>query len=200
MEWSSRGQLARTCGLTGLVAAVALAAGCGGQGKTQQTKSASVPRSSEPRTAHESAAAARLIAKADAICKRLNNKLAATASTGSEARQLARSAPRHAAQERRAVAELRTLTPPASLAADWTQMIAYRQTLLEELVELARYAKANNARAIQSLGASKKRVHQKLKELARRDGFKDCSIIGVSVGIGPPFGPPRSTHRPGGHV
>ena len=185
------GELASGCRLTALLIAAMLAvAGCGGSSKAQPSGSVT-----ESRPTKESAGANGLIAKADAICRRLNVELAATASTGSEAHQLALSAPRHAALERHALAQLGKLAVPASLARDWRQILAYRQTLAEELVKLARYAKTNDTRAIQALGASKKRVHQKLTELATRDGFKDCSTIGAGGGLKQLFHTLRPAHR-----
>jgi hypothetical protein len=101
--------------LASLLVAVLGAAGCGGS----------------------STAAPPLISQADAICKRLNVQLVPNASARLSAAKLARSSLRNAALERGALAQLRQLTPPASLAADWKQGIAYRQTLVSELVGLA---------------------------------------------------------------
>jgi len=177
---NKRGFTALKPGFTALVAAAMLAAaGCGGSSTAAPSGSAaSRTEPTESRTSNDSAARSRLIAKADAICRRLNRELAAAPSR-LEARQIASSAPRNAALERRALAELGRLRPPASLARDWRQIIAYRRTLAEELAELGRYAKAGDVPAMKALGASKKRVHQKLSELATRDGFKDCSRVGA---------------------
>lgn len=124
-----------------------------------------------------------MIAKADAICRRVNSQLAA-APPGVAASQIARSAPRNAALELRAVTDLNKLTPPPALAGDWQQMIAYRQTLADDLLKLAHYAQSNDARSMQALALSKKRVHQKLSKLATRDGFKDCSQLSAARSVG----------------
>jgi hypothetical protein len=136
-----------------------------------------------------------LIAQADPICRRLNVELAAASRASHVA--IATSALRHAALERAAVAELSKLTPPASLANDWRQIIKYRRTLAEELVKLGGYAKANDTQKVKALAVSKTRVHKKLFEIAKRDGFEHCSRVssGTSGGKAPtsrpqqPLGP-----------
>jgi hypothetical protein len=204
MEWRRRKELAIGCALTAILAAALLATtGCGGSGGARPTGSTRRPAGSAtsrtvPAQSHSSsdpAAASALIAKADAICRRANHELAASP-PHLEASQIARSAPRNAALETRAVAELAKLTPPASLALDFRQIIAYRRTLAGELIKLARSAKANDARGMQALAASKKQVHRKLSELATRNGFKDCSEAsaapsGAQSPLSPLFG-----HRP----
>jgi len=167
----------------GVVVVVAVAplfaAGCGGSGKAPAISSAasSVGRT-ESGNSNESAAKSRLIAHADAICRRLNREL--TSASRPEASKVARTAPHNAALEQRAVVALSKLTPPASLARDWTQIIAYRRTLAQELVALARDAKVGDVPAMQALGVTKKHVHQKLTQLATHDGFTDCSSVGTS--------------------
>lgn len=151
-----------------LVAAALAAGGCGG-GSSDARSAGPLPDGS-PRS--------QLIARADAICRRLNAQIKANKQSSLRLNEIARFAPRNAALEATALKELSKLTPPASIARDWHQVIAYRRTLMEELVKLGRYAKANNARAIHKLAASKKRVHQKLLATATRNGFKDCPQIG----------------------
>jgi hypothetical protein len=155
--------------------------GCGGSSKTEPSGSSRPPS--------KSAAVARLIAQADPICRRLNVELAAASRASHVA--IATSALRHAALERAAVAELSKLTPPASLANDWRQIIKYRRTLAEELVKLGGYAKANDTQKVKALAVSKTRVHKKLLEIAKRDGFEHCSRVssGTSGGQAPPTRP-----------
>jgi hypothetical protein len=119
-----------------------------------------------------------MVVRADAICRRLNTQIEANKQANLGVHEIARFAPRNAALEKAALKELSKLKPPASIARDWRQVIAYRRTLLEELVKLGRYAKANNTQAIHKLAASKKRAHQQLLTIATRDGFKDCPQIG----------------------
>ena len=163
-----------------VVAAIPVfAAGCGDSGHPPRSSPAGSPtgRNQSDRS-NESAAKSRLIAHADAICRRVNKEL--TSASRPEASKVARTAPHNAALEQRAVVALSKLTPPASLARDWTQIIAYRRTLAQELVALARDAKVGDVPAMQALGVTKKHVHQKLTQLATHDGFTDCSSVGTS--------------------
>jgi hypothetical protein len=178
------------------------AAGCGGSSTPKPTGTAANGAATNTPVPHTHVpgdpSASRVIAKADAICRRVNSELTA-APPGFAISQIARSAPRNAALEERAIAELSRIRPPAVLARDWRSIIGYRRILAQELLKLVRYAKANDARAIQTLAASKKRVHQKLSALATRDGFKDCSHLNAarsvgqalrSLGLGQPKGTP----------
>jgi hypothetical protein len=107
----------------------------------------------------------------------------------------------NAALERLAVAALARLKPPASLARDWRQMLAYRRKLIDELDALAGDVKTNNKRAVQSLALSKLQVHKKLLQLAARDGFKDCAHVGSDPStLSRPQPQPRPQPPPnGGH-
>jgi len=166
--------------LTAAAAVIALVlAGCGSSGRAGAPAATAI-RSTPTKSgaSNESAGPSRLIARADAVCRQVNRQLIA-APASLDASQIARDAPRNAALERRAVAQLRKLTPPASLARDWRQILAYRQTLAGQLVELAKYVKALDVRHVQALAASKKQTHRKLAGLAIRDGFKDCANVGA---------------------
>jgi hypothetical protein len=182
-------------GILVVAAAVSLlATGCGGSEHPPASGSAArAPGRSRSTHSEERAATSRLIASADAICRRFNKEL--TGASRPQASKVARTAPRNAALEQRAVAELSKLTPPASLARDWKQIIAYRRTLAEELVTLARDAKADNVQGMQALAASKKRVHDELTKLAAHDGFTDCSSVGTA-NIGKLFPTLRPAARP----
>jgi hypothetical protein len=166
--------------VTSLSIAVTFAAvtSCGGKsGATASSRStdAASGTSSPP---GEAAARAQLIAAADAICGELDRELAASKQKSLALPEIARFAPLNAALEQRAVADLAKLTPPASLARDWQQIIAYRRMLAEELVKLGRYAKARDRAGIKALVVSKQRVRQSLLAIATRDGFKQCSSAG----------------------
>jgi hypothetical protein len=159
-----------------LVAATLAAGGCGDG--SSQTPASGATRSSGSLPSGGPLSRSELIARADAICLRLNNELAATAAKSVGMREIARVSPRHAALEQTAVMELSKLTPPASIARDWRQIVAYRQTLAEELALLGRYAKVKNARSVRALAVSKKHLHRQLTTVATRDGFKRCSRLG----------------------
>jgi hypothetical protein len=148
--------------------AIALAgAGCGG--------SSTSTGAGQPRPAHASSP---LVAKADAICNELNRRLAAEHVASTDDHELARITPVSAFLEEQAIHELSALTPPASLAHDWQQMMGYRRTLARELTELGRAAKAKDEPGVQGLIASKKLVHHKLELLATHAGLVACARLG----------------------
>jgi hypothetical protein len=153
-----------------LFAVALLTVGCGSGGGSGS--------SSEPVASGSSSSSSQLIAKADAICRRLNTELARLESKGLSTSEIAGAVPAHVTLERAALQELSKLTPPAALAGDWRQVIADRQTLAEELVELGRVARTNDAARIRALAVSKKRTHGALHATATRAGFKDCSQVG----------------------
>src|SRR5665811_446099 len=168
-------------GLLGTLAISLLVAGCGGGSSNAPGSGATVSAAASTQAASGqptvTADDARLIASADGICRRFNAQL--TGESRAQTSDIARTAPRNAAIESRAVGELSKLTPPASLASDWSQILAYRRTLAQELVVLAQDARAGNAAGMRALAASKKKVRNELSRLAARDGFKDCTSVGT---------------------
>jgi hypothetical protein len=145
-----------------LVAAVLLA-GCGA--------ASSGPQGQSP-------AQAELIAKADAICRRLNVEIATTKPKHLGVHEIARLSPVRANLEQATVKDLSKLTPPASIADNWRQLIGYRRRLAEELAKLGRSAKAHDVAAIKALTSSKLRVHRQLLIVGRHSGFKACALVG----------------------
>jgi hypothetical protein len=159
-----RGRVPRSvCIALALVAAASAATGCG---------------SASGNAASESPAQSKFIAEADAICSRLNSEIVVKEAPGLNLREIARLSLPHAILEQKALRELSKLTPPPSHAHGWQQIVAYRRTLAEELLQFAHYAKANDAAAVQALGVSKERVHRELLALAGREGFSACSVVG----------------------
>jgi hypothetical protein len=197
MKWRSGTHAAN--GFTVLTVTALLAVtGCGGSGTPRKTDPSASTAGTQPAGPIQAAANSHLIASADAICRRVNGQL--TGASRPQPADISHTAPRNAAIELRAVAELSKLTPPASLARDWTQMLAYRRTLAQELVALARDANAGDIAGMRALGLSKKRVRQKLSQLAARDGFRDCMSVGtVSIAtLFPTLRPAGAPAHPGG--
>src|SRR5580693_5178516 len=96
-------------------------AGCGGSSKpspkpTQAAQTQAAPPPTQSTTGRP-LTREQLIAQADAICYKVNVKLASTVITSQ--RDLAQQLPVLAATERNAAAALSKLVPPASMAADW---------------------------------------------------------------------------------
>ncbi len=138
-----------------LIAVSLIAGGCG--------------KSSKPLTRAE------LIAKADAICKRANDKLKSSNTTIKTQQDIAKLAPKLASFEQGALAELSKLEPPAALANDWKMIIAGAQTLADNTAKLGEYARRNDIKAARGLIQTSEKVQQQTLAIAKRDGFKECS-------------------------
>ncbi len=158
------------------------AAGCGGgssQARSSEPPSAHSGSSSSSTAASDPRSSVGFIGQSDAICRRLNTQLAIGRKPGGlTVSEMATLLPPRATLERQTAKELSTLTPPATLARDWRQILAYRRTLADELAQLGQDAKAKDVKAVKALIPSKKRTHGKLSALATRAGFKDCSTVG----------------------
>ena len=118
------------------------------------------------------------VARADAICQRLNTEIAKVKAKSTSLSEIERLAPGHAALELSAATELATLSPPAVLAGQWRQLVAYRRTLAQELQLLATVAKAKDLARVKALAVSKLSVHKKLFAVGNQAGFKYCSQVG----------------------
>jgi hypothetical protein len=165
--------------LTAVAVAVALAlaaAGCGGSGSGDASGSAGGSGTTGG-SAGTGSSRAGLVAAADAICRRVNNELAASQKQQKnlEPKEIVRFAPRNAALELKALVELHKLTPPASVAAQWGQILAYKRALAKELAQLGRDASSNDSAGIEALATSKRALHAKLLATASRLGFKECA-------------------------
>jgi hypothetical protein len=179
-------------GLAGFAVAVVTLSvlGCGGTTKssgdaarlarqaTSPTQQATAAQPSEPSTATESHGHTKpltrgeLIARADLICRRVNAKRAATriANAGDYARLI----PPLAEYLLAAVAEMRKLTPPASMESGWNQIVAYAQESAHSVAEFGQYAKANKLNSISMSGAGV-RANERMLAIAKREGFDDCA-------------------------
>jgi hypothetical protein len=179
-----------------LFLAIALAAaGCGGSGKAQPQGSSPTNELTAP-SSKSARARSSLIPTADAICKKLNAKLASERTDPHNDGELARGTRRHLALERAALLELAKLKPPSSLAQNWKQVVGYRRALAEELATLVGYAEAHNDKGIAALKASKLRLHRRLYEIASRAGFKDCALVGPGRVNGPSSPTPHPSGTP----
>jgi hypothetical protein len=149
------------------IAAAAAVAGCGSSDQASVGRSAAGP----------GVARTDVIARADAICKRLNTEFAESRPIRTMA-DIARSVPHRAAVELRVVEELSALAVPAGRIQGLKRIIAYRKALAQELAELGMRAKRDDSAAVQTLGKSKARLHKKLREAARAAGFTECGSTG----------------------
>jgi hypothetical protein len=160
--------------LSVLAVAAFSAAGCGGSGNAQSSRS---PVSSSPPTVR-SPLESQFIARADAICGRFNTEVASARPAVVNAHEIIRLVPRNAALERETISELGRLIPPAGLERDWRQMIQYRRISAEDLVRLVRAERAGDSRAVSALIGEKRSVHRQLFASAGHAGFNQCSRVG----------------------
>lgn len=163
-----------------LALAAVTSAGCGKASKSANETSAS----SQVSTTDSSSAStpvgppltrSQLIAKADAICFRVNAKRAASKIHTTES--IAKYVPALAAYERTAYAELGKLVPPASMTTEWNELVTLAKTLAAETTKVGQYAQAGNLKAMSGPLVASNQSQQKLLELAQHSGFKDCAQI-----------------------
>jgi hypothetical protein len=153
------------------------ASGCGG---SKTTSSASKTTSPAYQTASTSAPTgplthAEAIARTNAICARLLAKLEASVVRTSQ--DFLRIMPQLASYERSVAAELRRLTPPASLVHSWRQVILSIETLADNTVKGIRYAKSGNTKAGKALLLSNVKTRKPMLEAAGRAGFTQCAQV-----------------------
>jgi hypothetical protein len=160
------------------VLVVVLNAATGGCGGGSSAAGSSQALASRPSASRAQPLRLATIAKANAICRKLNVEFADHKPASQSVREIARLSPPRAVLERRTVEELSELAPPVAIARDWRQIIAFRTMLSEALAQLGHYANVNDLAAIRRLAVSKERLHQKLFTIASRDGLKDCSRTG----------------------
>lgn len=175
-----------------VLAATLVASGCGGSTKsTSQTQSvaqsattqaatttqATTPTSTESSTSTAPLTKAELIAKADAICSRVNAKRATlTVTPKTPAAEIYARLTPVSIYEASALEELTKLTPPASLAYDWRQILDNTRTINETTAELGNDSKTGKLngeqRPLLILAANAER---QVITIATHDGFKQCS-------------------------
>jgi hypothetical protein len=174
-----------------LLATIAFAvAGCGsGSSQTASTSPGSTnPGTTSVSTTNTTATVAvasgtplsrtQIISRADAICRRLNAELDTAKSKISTQADIVHIAPQRAALEQSTLVLLSKLTPPASMAHDYQQILTDRQVLIEDLTKLGQDAAANNLSAEQPVFSSSAAVVSQLAVTGQRDGFKYCKQVG----------------------
>lgn len=113
---------------------------------------------------------AELIAKAEAICVRANAKLKLLERTKAATGLL-----EAGEYEQTATVELGKLTPPASMASDWREIVAADQTLARDTVKYAEYNKLHNRRELRLLIRAAGEVDHPMSATAKRDGLNECA-------------------------
>jgi hypothetical protein len=166
-----------------LAAATLIASGCGSS-KTASTPTAATATATTSATTSTTNAAAsnkpltraEFIARGDAICEHLNQRLASlTARTQSA---FLKALPQAATYEQAEYAELSKLTPPQALAKDWSEFLAATKEWSIDSAKLGEAARtAAGLAGAHALGLETKATHERLAHIAKRDGFKECSLV-----------------------
>lgn len=140
--------------LLALGAATAVA-GCGSSSSSTLSKSA-------------------LIAKGDAICKRVNDGIKNVGATNTAA-DVAKVAPKVHALEQQGVNDLRKLKPPNSLAADFSSFVNKTQVLTDDATKIGAAAKTNDQKTAQAVSTEALSASAAATGSATKLGFKDCA-------------------------
>jgi hypothetical protein len=115
-----------------------------------------------------------LITQADAICRRINARRAATKINNT--RDYVRFVPQLAAVETTGAAEMTRLVPPAPLAQDWHTIVRDSQTIAVLTTQLGELAAANDLRESDPVLAKLEPPRRQLVLTAKRDGFTECAV------------------------
>lgn len=158
------------------------AVGCGGQESSSKGASgrstAVVPHSSPPASVPPPSGRpltrAELIAQGDAICRRVNLKRSTIRLETS--RDYAQLLP-FAAYQRTALAQMRNLIPPASMATNWSKILADTQTVAEAMAGVGAAGLANQAAELSSQARRGGKALYEAQAIAKREGFKDCARL-----------------------
>lgn len=116
---------------------------------------------------------AQFITKADEICASANIKRSAINVVNKS--EYARELPQAAIYDATETSELSKLVPPAALAHDWAQILGDFRLFTEYTDTFARYAQANKLTAGVPALQTAERVHQRLANIAARDGLTRCA-------------------------
>jgi hypothetical protein len=113
------------------------------------------------------------IARADKICRRINAKRESFKIASKS--DLASVVPVLAAYEQAAVAEMRKLTPPASIARGWNQILEGADRLANATAELGEAAKANKIQQTGTLSKEAEKANEQVLVVSKREGIMDCA-------------------------
>jgi hypothetical protein len=172
----------RLAALAFTVIAVAIC-GCGGSSKssTKTAPSAQVESSAQAgsTTQSQTLTQTELIAKADAVCRGINDTL------NSNPIRSVSVYSRIVPFEQAALAKLNSFTVPASLAGEWKKTIAGVRALVDATAKVAEVTKSNPKgylKVIQKVGAESLRARVPAQAAATHVGLNDCASVILPVG------------------
>ena len=118
------------------------------------------------------------VARANAICRKLNREIATNPAKNGSRRELLHVVPRNESSERVALKELSALAPAARAAGPWRQMLALRREAIAELGALVTATRHDDRAVSKTIIARKKRLHARLKAVATEAGLTECASLG----------------------
>jgi len=119
---------------------------------------------------------AKFVARADAICARAKVRRKQIKVKNSVELELA--LPQAAAYQRLESIEFSKLTPPASMASDWHQIVADSQTITATIVKLYEGARANEPTSAGTpLWNTLSKSSEQIQSIARRNGLRACLLV-----------------------
>jgi hypothetical protein len=114
------------------------------------------------------------VAKANAICKQVNDKIKALGQPTSVA-QIEQIGPAAVAAERAGLHQLSTLVPPSEASADWQKIVAGLTHLSANASAALAAIKTNDSAAVAKLAADDNKVRTQVTALATKRGVKECA-------------------------
>jgi hypothetical protein len=177
---------ARLAALT--ISAVTLAvAGCGSSSSSTTAGSSSATGTSSNAAASAAAnggataggsssslSQSELASNANAICKRMHGRLLALSK--GKTPSLEQAYLLAVSYERKALSELKKLSPPVSLAGDWRQIITTLSVLAEDSTKYVEYTKAKNTNAATILSHAYSPIKHMGVNAAAHDGINECAL------------------------
>jgi hypothetical protein len=155
-----------------------LIAGCGGGGSSSSKSTGGGGTNANPVAA--ASAKSPVVARADAICKVLNERrkaadkqVGAVTSVAALSR-VAEVAPLLMVFEQNEVIALRKLTMPSQVAPAWQQLLAGASLLAEHAGKLGEAAKAKDLKTVEALIKEDLTIERELVPIATKAGFKHC--------------------------
>lgn len=158
-----------------IAASILGAAGCGESSSTTTGAKGTAATSTAAATTTPALTKAALIAKADAICRRVNAKIAATDARYSNSKEFQQRVSLIAGDERSGLPSLNELTPPVSMEGEWKKIVVGAETLAEETGKLGAYIKTKDATISRAQFARVDEVERQMLGITRRVGLKDCA-------------------------
>jgi hypothetical protein len=114
-----------------------------------------------------------LVAKGDAICKRVNTRMAKEPDPQS-AGDLERLAKRTVQISDPAIDDMEALEPPSELEADFKQFVASLKRQRDLTKQIGAAAGAGDTAKIQKVSADAQKAEQEYRRLTGKIGFKEC--------------------------